>query len=683
MDGWSGSDVLFGTLAAQGVGAVVLALILQGFHRHYGKTYLGYWALGWWALVVFVGSSGLARQVEVGGRAGEVASTLALAAQGAGGYLSIGLLALGFWELTKGRSARRRFVVRFVVVIAAAGAVVPSITRILAPGVEGAGAVLRTLVAGAVFTSMAIWMIRRHQPEQGIGVRLASGSLFFYGLHQLHYLTFHVLEMQGGALPAYGHWLAYGEFLLQVLVGFGMVSSLLEEERQAAFHATQQIEHVAYHDALTGLPNRPLFLDRLIVALAQAARYDHKLAIFFLDVDHFKDINDTLGHSHGDVLLKELAGRIRRCVRASDTVSRFGGDEFTIFVQYLDHVEDIARIAQKLLGTVKQPFRIGDHELFVTVSVGISFYPLDGADPETLLKNADAAMYRAKEQGRGNYQIYAAAMNACAIERLSLENELRSAVENEELEVYYQPLVELDSGSVYGAEALLRWRRPDGRIASPPNFIRTLETSGLIVPVGDWVLRRACREAFEWLERDGVRIAVSVNLAARQFQRPDLRERIEAILVETGLDPSQLELEITENSAMQNAEHSIRTLQDLKRIGVRIAVDDFGIGYSSLNYLKRFPLDSLKLDKSLVQDVTDDAGAAAIASAVISMAASLGLKLVAEGIETEEQLAFFRERGCPRGQGYLVGRPMEAGPFRQFLRDRARHPAETPETMVL
>ncbi|HEU5163802.1 MAG TPA: EAL domain-containing protein, partial [Thermoanaerobaculia bacterium] len=545
------------------------------------------------------------------------------------------------------------------------------------PGAERIAAILQTSLAGVVLVVVAVWMFSRRQKDHGIGLYIASGSLFFYGIHQLHDLAYYTGVLRLGTPQMYGHWLAYGDFLLQVLVGFGMVSSLLEEERRAAYLATQQIEHVAYHDALTGLPNRPLFLDRLIVALAQAARHDFKIAIFFLDVDHFKDINDTLGHSHGDALLKELADRIRKCVRAGDTVSRFGGDEFTIFAQHVERVEDIARIAQKLLDAVKQPFRVGDHELFVSVSVGISFYPLDGSDPETLLKNADAAMYRAKEQGRDNYQIYAPAMNACAIERLSQETQLRHALENGELEVHYQPLVELESGTVYGAEALLRWRRPDGRLATPRTFMRTLEASGLIVPVGDWVLHRACLDAVEWSEAEGARISVAVNLAARQFQRPNLAERVAAVLAETGLEASRLELEITESCAMQSAEASVRTMRELKRAGVRIAIDDFGTGYSSLHYLKRFPIDTLKLDRSFVQDVTENSDDAAIATVVVSMAASLGLKLVAEGIETPEQLAFFRERRCTRGQGFLFGRPMAADEFRAFLRERARPPIET------
>ncbi len=465
MDGWYGSDVVFGTLASQGVGALVLAIVIRSFYRQYGKAYLGHWAQSWVALVAFVVSSGIARHIVLRGVTGEAVSAIAVAIKGGAWYLHVGLLILAFWELTTERPARQVFIRNYVGSLFLAGAAAPLAARILLGGTgEWIADGVRTLATGIVLTGLAIWMYRRFRVEHGVGIRLASMSLLFYGIHQLHYFALHLVETQTGALPVYGHWLAYGDFLLQVLLGLGMVSSLLEEERQSAFLASQQIEHVAYHDPLTGLPNRSLFLDRLIVALAHAARHEDKAAVFFLDVDHFKDINDTLGHSHGDALLKELAERIKRCLRGGDTVSRFGGDEFTLLIQNLDRVEDVARVAQKLLYAVKRPFTIAGQELFVSVSVGISLFPLDGTDPETLLKNADAAMYRAKEQGRDNYQIYAPAMNACAVERLSLESDLRRALDSGELEVHYQPMVEL------GDRRGLRSRGPAAVAASrrPP-----------------------------------------------------------------------------------------------------------------------------------------------------------------------------------------------------------------------
>ncbi len=682
---WLGSDAVFATVAAQAVGAVVLAVLIRSFHRQYGKAYLRHWAVSWTSLAVF-GVTTLALRAPELWSLGSLGSVFVVGLRGVSGFLHAGFLALGFWELTMGRQAPRRFVTQMVVALVVVGVVVPFAGWFRGAAKAG-GVVLEPIGAGAVgagLTILGLWMIARRHLMHGIGMRLASWALVAYGVHQLHYAGFRVAEIAVGPLAGYGFWLTYASFLLQMIVGFGMISSLLEEERHAAYLATREIEHVAYHDALTGLPNRPLFLDRLIVALAQGARHGYKVAVFFLDVDHFKDINDTLGHSYGDALLKELADRIRRCVRAGDTVARFGGDEFTIFVQNISWVEDIARVAEKLLATVKQPVRIGGEELFVSVSVGVSFFPLDGADPETLLKNADAAMYRAKEQGRDNYQIYAPAMNACAVERLSLENQLRRALELNELAVYYQPLVQLDTRAMFGAEALLRWKRSDGHVAPPGDFIRTLESSGLIIPVGDWVLERACQEAVGWTNGNDVAVTLSVNLAARQFQRADLPERVDAILKQTGLDPERLELEITESCAMQNVDNSVRVLNELKRMGVRIALDDFGTGYSSLNYLRRFPIDTLKLDKSFVHDVTDEAGDAAIASAVISMAQSLGLTVIAEGIETEEQLAFLRALGCPRGQGFLFGYPIPSEEFAAYVqRSRSSVAAATREPMAV
>jgi diguanylate cyclase (GGDEF)-like protein len=424
---------------------------------------------------------------------------------------------------------------------------------------------------------------------------------------------------------------------------------------------------MAYHDALTGLPNRPLFVDRLIVALAQANRLEQKLAVFFLDLDRFKDINDSLGHSAGDSLLKAVAERVRTCVREGDTVARFGGDEYTLLIPRMERVEDAAKIAEKIIETLKIPFVINGQELFVTTSIGISVFPHDGVDPETLVRNADTAMYRAKEQGRDTYQLYAPAMNARALERLALENMLRRALRQKELTLHYQPLIDLATGSITGVEALVRWRHPELGLLLPAHFVSTAELSGLIIPMGDWVLRTACRQTVAWNKRLGMELTVAVNLSARQFLQPDLTSQVRKALQETGLAPELLELEITESNAMQNAENTIRTLRELKAEGVRISMDDFGTGYSSLNYLKRFPIDTLKLDQSFVRDIATDATDAAIASAVIAMAHSLDLRVIAEGVETAEQLAFLRERGCDTIQGFYFSAPFAAEELEPFV----------------
>jgi diguanylate cyclase (GGDEF)-like protein/PAS domain S-box-containing protein len=440
--------------------------------------------------------------------------------------------------------------------------------------------------------------------------------------------------------------------------------------------AEEQVKHLAFHDPLTNLPNRLLFNDRLTLAVAQAHRHNQKLAVLFLDLDRFKVINDSLGHSVGDELLRQVAERIQEHVREGDTVARLGGDEFTLLVPGITAEEDAAKIARKVCEAIHDPFWIDGRELFVTTSLGVSVYPSDGHDADTLVRNADSAMYRAKEQGRDNYQLYTPAMNAKAIERLSLESRLRQAVANDELELHFQPFIDLSTAEVLGAEALIRWRHPELGLIPPGDFIPIAELSGLIVPIGEWVLRTACAQARRWHEMGFSNLTVSVNLSSRQFQQTDLVRQVTSALAESGLDPDKLDLEITESNAMQNAEHSINTLWGLKKQGVRISMDDFGTGYSSLNYLKRFPIDRIKLDQSFVRDLPADKDDAAIAMAVIAMGQSLKLVVIAEGVETEEQLAFLKGHMCDQLQGFLLSRPLPPEAFEAFLRK-----SQTAETL--
>ena len=533
-------------------------------------------------------------------------------------------------------------------------------TRIGIPALIGSVAYL--------VASYAFWQSRNRR--RGVGFTMIAVSFFLYSAEAIHQFAISAAWSFFNTQPAYVMYVGYLDFLLQAVMGMSMIACLLEDEREATELATVEMERLAYHDAMTGLPNRPLYIDRLILALAQASRSNQRLAVFFLDLDRFKDINDSLGHSIGDSLLKAVAERIRHCVREGDTVARFGGDEFTLLIPRIEQVEDAAKIAQKILETLKIPFIIAERELFVTTSIGISVYPNDGADPETLLRNADTAMYRAKDSGRDNYQLYAPAMNARALERLALENLLRKALSQKELVLFYQPVVDVTSKSVVGVEALIRWNHPEMGLLSPAHFISTAETSGLIVPIGNWVTRTACRQIKIWQKRIDRDLTVAVNLSARQFQQPNIVEEIARALEETDLDPESLELEITESNAMQNAENTIYTLRELKALGVRIAMDDFGTGYSSLNYLKRFPIDILKLDQSFVREVTNDATDAAIVSAVISMAHSLDLKVIAEGVETEEQLAFLQKQRCDRIQGYLFSAPLAADDLENYLLER-------------
>ncbi|HET7706049.1 MAG TPA: EAL domain-containing protein, partial [Thermoanaerobaculia bacterium] len=449
------------------------------------------------------------------------------------------------------------------------------------------------------------------------------------------------------------------------IIALGLIMAVLEDQREAAAAATSQVEHLAYYDTLTGLPNRSLFGDRLAVALAHAARHHYKLAVLFLDVDRFKQVNDSLGHTTGDRLLRTVASRIRAAVREEDTVSRFGGDEFTILIHIIGKIEDAGKIAQKILDALKAPIIIDEREFVVTSSIGISIYPIDGTDGETLIRNADTAMYRAKDLGGNSYQFYASTMNHKALEALEVENGLRRALTQEEFVLYYQPLVDVTSGTVFGLEALIRWNHPQLGLLRPDRFIPAAEESGLIIPMGRWVLREACRQANEW-HRRGHRVVVAVNLSGRQFQDPDLTRIVRDALDAADLRPEYLELEITEGYAMHDVEKAIVTLKQLKALGVRIAIDDFGTGYSCLSYLKQFPIDTLKLDGSFVRDLATPEDAQ-IALGVIALAHSLKLKVIAEGVETIGQMAFLREHACDRLQGYLFSRPMPAANFERFI----------------
>jgi diguanylate cyclase (GGDEF)-like protein/PAS domain S-box-containing protein len=434
----------------------------------------------------------------------------------------------------------------------------------------------------------------------------------------------------------------------------GEVSEIVSVSRDISErrHAEEQIEYQAYHDALTGLPNRLLFRDRLTIALAHAKRQHTPLVVMFLDLDRFKIVNDTLGHSLGDGMLRVIAERLRSVLREGDSIARMGGDEFTVLLSDLKQQNDAAKIAQKLLDTVAEPVRIEGHELYVTTSIGIALFPSDGDTAELLLKNADSAMYRAKEAGRNSYQLCTPAMNTRAAERLSIENALRRAIDREELVLHFQPLVRLDTRECMGMEALLRWNRPGHGLVPPGKFIGIAEETRMIVPIGEWVLREACRLAQAY---DMGR--VSVNLSPRQFQQSDLRDVVARALEWSGLDPRRLELEITESTAMFNTERSIVTLSELRALGVSIALDDFGTGHSSLSYLRRFPIDRVKIDREFVAEIGQSRSNRAIVSAVVAMAHGLDLAVTAEGVETEAQVDFLREQKCEEVQGFLFGRP--------------------------
>jgi diguanylate cyclase (GGDEF)-like protein len=428
----------------------------------------------------------------------------------------------------------------------------------------------------------------------------------------------------------------------------------------AARSMTLKMSRLAHYDGLTDLPNRVLLYDRLNESIALSTRHHRKLSVLFLDLDRFKHINDSLGHVVGDRLLQSVARRLFTCVRSSDTVSRQGGDEFVVLLWEVRNSQHAAVTAEKILQALRVPHSIDGHELHVTASIGIVAYPDDGPDAETLMKNADAAMYHAKESGRDGYKFFKPEMNLRAIERQSLEADLRHAIERQELLLHYQPKVDLATGAIIGVEALIRWRHPQRGIVPPAQFIEIAEDCGLIVPVGRWVLREACRQARAWQVAGLPPLGMAINISSVELRVADFAAGVRAILAETGLEPPSLELELTETFLMQDSRSTADVLKVLKDIGVLLALDDFGTGYSSLSYLKRFPIDALKIDRSFVHNLTtaeDDAG---IVTAVIGMGKSLHMRVVAEGVETREQREFLQEHGCSQGQGYYFGRPVPA-----------------------
>ncbi len=433
----------------------------------------------------------------------------------------------------------------------------------------------------------------------------------------------------------------------------------------------QRIQHIAQHDVLTGLPNRSLLQDRLSQAVAYSARTGRAVWVMLIDLDRFKFVNDSMGHKAGDVLLMTIAARLRSTLRETDTVARLSGDEFVVILTEHNDERLAPEIVQRLMDAIAQPVMLGIKEFFVTCSIGVSVYPTDGAGADSLIEHADIAMYRAKKLGRNNYQFYTPAMNEEAMERVRIESALRNALERNEFVLHYQPQVNLVSGQVVGMEALLRWQHPELGVVAPSRFITVAEETGLIVPIGAWVMRTACAQTKLWQDAGLGRLRVAVNLSARQFGAPDLLADITGVLESTALDPACLEIELTESLFMSDVTQAVEVLHGMKSLGVNLSIDDFGTGYSSLSYLSRFPIDVLKIDRSFVSDISRDASDAAIVASIIALAHNLKLSVIAEGVETIEQLDYLRRHGCDEMQGYYFSRPLAAGDFEELLRKRA------------
>ena len=440
----------------------------------------------------------------------------------------------------------------------------------------------------------------------------------------------------------------------------------------AARALSLQAVYLAQHDFLTDLPNRMLLNDRLTQAIAMARRDGRRLGVLFLDLDRFKHVNDSLGHVIGDTLLQSVARRLLTCVRTSDTVSRLGGDEFVVLLTAIEHGDDAAASAQKIIAALVAPHEVAHHQLHVTVTVGVSIYPDDGPDAQTLIKCADTAMYHAKENGRNTYQFFEREMNARAVERQWVEAGLHRALARREFLLHYQPKIDLESGAMTGAEALIRWAQPERGLMMPKHFVPIAEDCGLMLTIGQWVLREACRQARAWIDEGRRPMPVAVNVSAGEFRNPRFLDNVRAVLKESRLEARYLEIELTEHSLIQHAESTTFALQTLKDMGVQVAIDDFGTGYSNLSYLRQFPTSVLKIDQSFVHEISTDPVGTSIVCAVISMGRSLGHRVIAEGVETAQQLAFLQEQRCGEGQGYYFSRPLAADQFVR-LPDAVRH----------
>jgi diguanylate cyclase len=470
--------------------------------------------------------------------------------------------------------------------------------------------------------------------------------------------------------------------LEQQAAELSQANAQLQDEVQERKRSEERIQYLAYHDSLTSLPNRSFFSKLLNRGISQAHRHKRGLAVLFIDLDRFKHINDTLGHEVGDTLLQEVANRLKSCLRESDTVARLGGDEFVVLLEEIDDQQQISTVAHKMLTALVKPFINVGQEFHVTGSIGISIYPTHGEDEQSLMKNADIAMYRAKEEGKNNFQFYSEELNLHSFERLTLESSLRHALERNEFVLHYQPKVMLGTGQITGVEALLRWKHPDLGLVQPAQFITMAEETGLIVPIGKWVLRTACAQNKAWQDQGLPRLSIAVNLSARQFADENLLRDVISILEETGLDPTLLELEITESMLMQNVEKAMATLLSFSDRGIRLAIDDFGTGYSSLSTLKRFPVNTIKVDRSFIRDLPGEPEDKAITEAIIAMARTLSMTVIAEGVETKEQADCLRGQACDEFQGFYFKKALPADELAALMRDPSDRPLPTPEILA-
>jgi diguanylate cyclase (GGDEF)-like protein len=670
--------VIFTSNAAQAAGAFALAMVLVGFHRLYQRPYLLTWAWSWWAFCVGLITEALSLSMVSHLPPTAPARLAASLASITAGYWQAAWLLFGSYEATAARLLSRGFrrAVLAALLLLAIGSV--TLTLYTTPEVRFLARVgLRTFLLGTAFLAAAwgVWSSRTR--GSGLGRRLVAGAFLLYGLNQIHYLVIIVTQMVNLSSMTYSAYLGPFDFLFQSLIGIGMVTWLLEDERQRVLAAADRIEHLAHHDSLTDLPNRGLMVQHLRKALTQAGARRERLVVLFLDLDRFKVVNESLGNRQGDELLKAFSERLRHNLRGTDLIARVAADEFAILLPSVEGEGTAVRVAEKILAVTRLPFSLQEREVYLTASLGVSRYPEDGADAETLLKRAEIAMVRVKETSRDGHQLYTQGMDSHSLEQLSLGADLRRelAQHGGGLTLFYQPVLDSKRRRIDGVEALLRWHHPARGLMTPGEFLWLAEASGLANVLDLWVLRTACREVEVWRREGAAELLLAVNLSARSFQQPDLLQRVQDVLTETGFPPCSLVLEITETLAMQNAEATLAVLRGLKELGVRIAIDDFGTGYSSLSYLTTFPIDTLKLDRSFVHTIGKARGSEEVAAAVIALAVSLEIAVIAEGVEEQRQMRWLQGLGCDQFQGYLFSPPLPAAEchdlvFQESLEDR-------------
>ncbi len=657
------SSSLYASYFLQALGALLTAVIFGSVYKSYRRSFLRLWARSWAALCVMLIGAALSLWLMIAHvPATDLSRVLLSLVTGCAAYVQIAYLLLGAADVTREGSATPLMQRRAVVAALLAG-VVASLLFSWVVGASPARFFVRVGVRGfvtgvaCIAAAIVVW---RAAGLRRVGRSMVAAGLFLYGADQLNMIWLSLPSANPTFRATVALYLSFGDFTMTMTVALGVVIWLLEEAQRAAEHFAMQIEELAYRDPLTGLPNRHLFLDRLNVAIPHARREQHKLALFFLDIDRFKVINDSLGHVMGDKVLVTIGQRIANTLRVNDTVARMGGDEFTIIAPVVHGVDDAVHVAMKIREAIRHPIRIDGRELFVSASVGVSVYPDDGESSETLLKNADTAMYRAKSQGADAFQLYTPEMNAQAVEQLALENALRRALPRGEFELFYQPIVDMSTNEIMCVEAMLRWRHPELGVMRPQQFLGLAESTGMIVSIGEWAMGEACRQLAVW-RRKLPRLQVAVNLSARQLRQPELVEQIGRVLAEHRLPHDALSIEVPESSAARADEQIVGTLRALRERGVRVAIDDFGTGYSSLGKLRGFPVDALKIDTRFVRDLMTDSADAGIASAVIGLAKAMRLSVIAEGVENPTQLEFLRQQQCEMWQGYLCCPPAEAG----------------------